>query len=107
MTADILFREVQIWADRTFGKGRSKRSIIVHLDEELNELAIAVDHYEKGWEGKEAVLEELADVQILLWNLAQTHGICFNKLTDAVFMKHRVNLKRDWKEVDGKMKHSD
>lgn len=107
MRADQLYGEIQLWANRTFGSNRSKRSIIAHLDEELNELATAVDHFEKGWITLGEVMEEMADVQILLWNLAQTYGICFNRLMDQVFIKHRVNLKRDWKEVDGKMKHSD
>jgi len=100
-----LFYEISRWADKTFGKKRSNRTILLHLEEEVNELAIAVDNCEKNFDTKVAMVQEMADVQILLWNLAARNGVCYDSFMDMCMAKHQVNENRKWVMIDGKMKH--
>ena len=101
MTADQLFRIVTTWTKQTFGAQRSNRGILDKIIEEVDELAISVDNWEKFNGERIDLLNELADVQILLWDVAARNGVCFNELIDAVLVKHAVNRTREWKKVPG------
>ena len=72
---------------------------------ELDELSIEVENFRKGWGDRQAVLNEMADLQILLFNLMQKIGVDYDTYKDALYIKHIVNTERRWVEVDGKMKH--
>ncbi|WP_206460221.1 hypothetical protein [Anaerovorax sp. IOR16] len=45
--------------------------------EELNELAVAIAHYQKYWgsEKRENLIEEIADVEIMIEQIKYLHGI--------------------------------
>jgi len=107
MTYDKLFRSIKLWADGAFGRERDYKGILNHLDEEVDELRHAVEQYHKGFVDMDDVMYELADVQILLFNLAQRHGVCANRYLDAIAGKHLINTKRVWgkEDADGKIKH--
>ena len=100
-----LYKDVGEWAEKIFGKDRKTISILLHMEEELDELSIEVENFRKGWGDRQAVLNEMADLQILLFNLMQKIGVDYDTYKDALYIKHIVNTERRWVEVDGKMKH--
>jgi NTP pyrophosphatase (non-canonical NTP hydrolase) len=104
--ASDLFYEINDWAEQTFGKDRDPKMILKHLEEELGELSNEVRRLRGGFTtDKMDFMKEYADMQILLWNLADTMGMCYNSCVDSVMIKHNINKARTYVEVDGKMKH--
>lgn len=105
-TAKEFYDEVTSWCENTFGKDRDPEQILLHLEEELQELGKEVRSLEKGFkQDKLDFMCELADMQILLWNLSKRMGLCFTSYLDAIQIKHHLNQKRKWVKMDGKMKH--
>jgi NTP pyrophosphatase (non-canonical NTP hydrolase) len=96
------------WFDQTFGKGMDPYAIIIKMQEELNELNMAVQEYEQ-WsteENKHKVQEEMADLMMVIINLATNYDICYDAFVDSVYIKHLINRKRKWVEMpDGTFKH--
>ena len=107
MLSEYLYRDINAWVEETFGKNRDVEGVMEHLEEEVEELLDAIRKHKDGWVTIDDVLFELADVQIILFNLMGLHGICYNRYSDAVITKHGVNKKREWKPDPGskKIKH--
>lgn len=101
-----LYKDIAKWSGQTFGYNRDVNMILRHLDEELDELVLAIGAIQEGYTRSYSELqEEYADVQILLWNLMARMGTCFDTCMDAVRIKLEQNKSRQWDIVDGKMKH--
>lgn len=79
------------WADK-ISPLRRPQDTVVKLVSEASELLDAVLNNPAGVPG------ELADVQILLMDLANMHGV---DLADATRAKMQVNLSREWYEENG------
>jgi len=77
------------WGSETFGNAPSVKPYALRAKKELNELIEAID---KG-ESKDAILDEAADVTILLHRLAASLG---NDLSEAVNRKMNINRTRQW-----------
>lgn len=95
--AKTLQQQVTAWQDATFPK-TDVRSYVKKLVHEVDELesSIHLGHFVK-------TVEELADVQIVLWGLANKLGI---NLDAAVEDKHRINQQRKWERMkDGTYQH--
>lgn len=103
-----MYRTLNGWFKETFGKDPDPMSIILKLQEEVNELNERV-RTEQQWQTNEnrlAVQEEIADVTMVLFRLSQTYGFCYDNFVDAIVAKHNVNRKREWMELpDGRWIH--
>lgn len=99
----ILMDEIRAWSDLQFDNGifRPSRSLAIskHLQREANELTVALEKY---FESRcyEPVMEELADVLILLLDVATHTGNDIEALVTAANNKMRINKKRKWGEPD-------
>ena len=78
------------WADATFGNAGSNIRVAARANEEMAELlrALSVDDNNK------MAPEEIADVVIVLYRLADRMGI---DLHGTIDLKMRVNRQRKWK----------
>lgn len=85
-------QQISDWADRTFGTAYDALTIGVRANEEMAELLTALAADRVGESAK--VMEELADVVIVLKRLAAIHG---GDLDAAIDRKMDINAKRDWK----------
>ena len=105
-----LYTVLRRWFVRTFGAERDPYAIIIKLQEEINELNMCVQEYEQ-WqtlENKVKVQQEMADVMILMINLATNYNMCYDSFLDSIKIKHYKNTKRSWeKQDDGTFKHID
>jgi len=108
-TLDTLRVEVIAWQHETFVH-RTARSIATHLEREAIELRREVQVQSTPWcEGNpraEQPLEgEIADVQLLLWGLADEVGV---DLVAAVRAKLERNKRRTWgpPDADGVVEHT-
>ena len=103
-----MYRMLKKWFNDTFGPDPDPMTIILKLQEEVNELNMRVQTYSQ-WETHEnrlAVLEEIADVTMVLFRLSQRYGFCYDNFVDAIVTKHNVNRKREWEQLpDGTWKH--
>ena len=103
-----MYRILQNWFNKTFGKDRDPFAIVTKLQEEMNELNMAVQEYEQWstYENRKKVQEEISDMTILLINLSTNYGLCYDAFVDNIIAKHRVNKNRKWVEMpDGTFKH--
>jgi NTP pyrophosphatase (non-canonical NTP hydrolase) len=101
-----LYNEIVTWCATTFGADRDPNGITEHLREEAMELSREVNKQTGGWaKDRQDLLCEIADVQILLWNIVSRMGICYNSYIDGIRIKHSINLKRKWKKVGNLVKH--
>ena len=103
-----LYYTLKGWCDETFGRNRDPEIIIDKLEEELGELIAAVRTHEnfKTRETSLAIQEEIADLTMVIFHLAQRYGICYDSFVQNIVTKHNVNRKRKWVQMpDGKWKH--
>lgn len=63
--------------------------------EELNELAVAIAHQDK-----EAIIEEMADVYIMMEQLKEFKFFDYDKFTDTVVYKMERQIERIKEEID-------
>lgn len=88
------YRETQqsiaAWADETFGHARSNMAIAVRANEEMAELlrALIVDDWHP------MAIEEVADVFIVLYRLAEMYG---DDIHEAIDRKMLINRQREWR----------
>jgi NTP pyrophosphatase (non-canonical NTP hydrolase) len=104
-----LYQTLKNWFGETFGTPRDPTAIIKKLGEEVFELEIAVDNYEKWqtYDNRRKVQEEMADTVLVIINLATNYGMCYNDFLDNLYIKHSKNKKRAWeKQEDGTYKHT-
>ena len=104
-----LYAVVRSWLTRTFGKDRDPYAIMIKMQEEMNELNMAVQKH-TNWstsENRKKVQSEMADIMILLINLADTLDMCYDSFVDSIYIKQIENQKRTWiRKADGTFKHS-
>lgn len=104
-----IYNLVKKWCNETFGKDRDPYTIMVKMQEEVAELTMCVHEYQH-WsttQNKRKVQLEMADMMILLINLADTLDMCYDSFVDTVHIKHHVNRQRTWeKQENGTFKHS-
>jgi NTP pyrophosphatase (non-canonical NTP hydrolase) len=105
-----IYEALRNWFGKTFGQPRDPYAIVEKLKEELVELEVAVDNYEK-WNNhanRVVVQKEMADVMILIINLSTNYGMCYDSFLDAIRIKHAINTQRTWDKKDnGTYKHID
>ena len=65
-----LYGDILGWVSGTFGSERDPKGIIMKMDEEIDELWRAIERWQKGWRDKEEMYAEVADLMILVVNLA-------------------------------------
>jgi phosphoribosyl-ATP pyrophosphohydrolase len=65
-----LYGDVMAWVGKEFGSERDPKGIIMKMDEEMDELWRAIERWQKGWRDKEEMYAEVADLMILVVNLA-------------------------------------
>lgn len=92
---------VNAWQRETFGPQTDRQAIAEKLWDEMRELHRAVSQSASC----KRVTDELADVQIVLWQLAGSYSIDLQCATDAKMM---VNRGRSWNvRGDGTAQHVD
>lgn len=67
---------------------RGQRSAIIAI-QELNELSVELTNWLRGKDGKLGLLEEMADVQIVLYTMQEFLGITDEELEAAIDVKMR------------------
>lgn len=77
------------WAIETFGKPQDEEIILTRFMDEVQELD---DKFSEGAENQ-AIIDECADVLIILYQVANTHGF---DLHEAVNKKMQTNRARKW-----------
>jgi len=83
-----IFKLIGVWAENTFKKS-TEYSCHLHLQEEVNELHIALrDH------NTESIKEEIADCMIILIHLSYKFKI---DVLEEIINKHCINMLSDWK----------
>jgi len=85
-----LLTDQAAWSQETFGSDevRGPLGAAKHLCKEAEELRDAL--------GTETDLEELADCQLLLWDIARRSGYTFQQLLEACKLKMGINKARTW-----------
>ena len=85
-----LLRDQATWSQKTFGSDseRGPKGALLHLEKEAREAVEAI--------GTDALVEELADCQLLIWDAARRAGIKPMRLLDAAIEKQRKNMARQW-----------
>lgn len=88
-------QQITQWSEKTFGMDWDAGQLAARANTEMAEvMAHSADHAD-GW--KDQVLEECADVMIVLYRLASK---CGGDLQSAVDRKMEINIKRKW-DLDG------
>jgi NTP pyrophosphatase (non-canonical NTP hydrolase) len=103
-----IYYALKAWCDETFGRNRDPEAFIAKLEEEVVELIAAVRTHEnfKTRKTSSAMQEEIADVTMVVFHLAQRYGICYDTFVENIITKHNVNRERKWVQMpDGRWKH--
>ena len=101
-----LYGDVMAWVGKEFGSERDPKGIIMKMDEEMDELWRAIERWQKGWRDKEEMYAEVADLMILVVNLAGRLGLDSEMFLRTVRSKLEVNKEREWiKFPDGTWSH--
>lgn len=101
-----LYGDILGWVSSTFGSERDPKGVILKAEEELDELWEAIEKWEKGWREKEELYGEVADLMILVVNLAGRLGLDSEMFLRTVRSKLEVNKEREWvKFPDGTWSH--
>ena len=92
---DNLFKQITAWQRDTFGE-TTPLSVAKHLRKEVDEVIEALEKGDKDHVRK----EELPDLQILTFNLADKLGMDFYDLSANTRLKFKKNLNRKWLKPD-------
>src|ERR1051325_7747529 len=84
-------KSIAEWAEQAFGKVGSNARVVGRANEEMAELVRAAT----SGKPPEKLVEEAADVVIVLYRLAERCGFCLEAMIDY---KMEVNRKREWKQ---------
>ena len=94
MTKDQ-FLNIATWQRNTFGKATAL-SKVLHLEDEVKELKNdLIDN-----SNRENVLHEFADNFILLFGAADSYGLSYEEICQAIDSKMKINYKRNWGKPD-------
>lgn len=98
-----LKNEISEWSDKIFNNGvfSPKRSIAIshHLQKESKELTEALIEFVNGGARQydyQKVVEEIADIQILLWDVCSKLNIDITQIKEFVEWKFEINQNRTW-----------
>lgn len=101
-----VYEDILSWVNGVFGPERDPKGILLKLDEESDELWREVEKWKKGWRDKEEMYAEVADIVILVVNLAGRLGLDAEMFLRTVRSKLEVNKEREWvKFPDGTWSH--
>lgn len=97
------FDEITAWQRETFPKA-TKFSKLAHLEDELEELVMALHSENETEEGKRL---EFADCFLLLFGAASAHGMTYEDICYAIDYKMQINKVRKWRtpDKDGVVNH--
>jgi len=105
-TIKQLMKAIDRWSDKTFSGGfhypdRAK-AISYHLQKESVELTDAVTTFldKPSEKNRNNVNQQLADCQILIWDICNKLRINATELLEYSHDKHQVNLARSWGKPD-------
>lgn len=87
------FSEITEWQRKTFPKA-TVLTTVSHLEEEMEELKLALDSDDTGL----SVREEFADCFILLFGAAATYGLTYDSIVELIDKKMEINYARKWGE---------
>lgn len=99
------YNEIKEFADERFGVDRSVDGIIDHIIEEAHEVKNAYEDYSKDWTSKSEIVEEMADVLLLVMNLAARLNVSYDDLLQGTLIKLEIIRERKYRPVGNKMKH--
>lgn len=99
-----LFNNVIAWQAATFGTGRPALPPVKHLQQEVRELA---DALESTPDDRPAILAEFADCFLLLFNACHNFGLSYDDVQVIVQRKLDINKTRKWAtpDADGVINH--
>lgn len=101
-----LYGDILGWVSSTFGSERDSGAILIKIDEETAELWEFIEKLKKGWRLEEEIYGEIADLMILVVNLAGRLGLDANMFLRTVRSKLEINKEREWiKYPDGTWSH--
>lgn len=102
------FEDIVQWQKETFPKSTDV-SKLVHLEEELEELAKAIldEDHAVDFEKERAVRMEYADCFLLLFGSAACYGLSYEQICKSIDEKVAINKERKWGNPDknGVVKH--
>jgi len=105
----ILMDDITLWADDTFGKGRTCSAPLYHLMEEVEETldSIREESFRISIDQIDHTMFEFADCFILILNAASKYGMNADGLMGHAKKKMAINKKRTWGKPDanGVVKH--
>lgn len=100
-----IYYAIKRWQGKVFGP-RTHEELLVKLQEEVGELIMSTREYATGQKSKPEMMAEIADVQMILFSIAQRFNTCFDSYNEAVIAKHNINRNRRWMKIgDGTWKH--
>lgn len=91
-----MFDEITKWQRETFPQA-TKFSKIAHLEQELEELVMALHSEHETETGKQS---EFADCFMLLFGAAAAHGMTYDDICCAIAQKMEINKSRKWGQPD-------
>jgi hypothetical protein len=97
-----LMDSIANWSDNQFGALERRAGMIAHAKKELSELANAL-----VFRGGSGILEECADVSMLMLDILSHSGYTANDLINQLKIKLEINKNRKWGvvETDGSIEH--
>ena len=103
----LIQKLIHRWSKKTF-PNQPIFGKIEHLREELDELEVATSRYlyQRNKENRRDVLEEIADVEILMADIKERLHVNPIQTQIAVIRKMQVNTKRRWGSADDKGKYN-
>lgn len=93
------FLDISKWQNETFGHATAL-SKMAHLEEEVSELNDELVLASAGFPEEEKVRSEFADCFILLYGAANSHGLTYEDICEAIAAKMKVNKARKWGKPD-------
>jgi len=92
------FLSICSWQRNTFGQA-TPFSKIAHLEQEVEELYEAL-HMNEPNESSQKIKFEFADCFILLFGAADSYGMSYEDICQAIDDKMNINYKRNWGKPD-------
>lgn len=90
------FNEITQWQKEVFPQA-TKFSKLAHLEQELEELVMALHSENETEEGKQF---EFADCFLLLFGAASAHGMTYADICKSIDDKMSINKNRKWGKPD-------
>lgn len=105
---ELQFNEISQWQRQTFGQA-TPLSKLAHLLQEIVELKDAINDEDQtiDHEAIRRTKMEYADCFILLFGSAESYGLSYTDICNAIQAKMEINYKRQWGKPneDGVVNH--